>query len=108
MIPMGCKWNHFYQLDPGAYNCSAKEARLRWPAEAIFGRVLNTPSLQGTIPHHFLAYVEQAHAVAYLNLFCCNFHVKPKIWDEMHEHWNKRFGSKKNKKKRKRHLMSGK
>ena len=49
MIPMGCAWNHFYQLDPGAYNCSAKEARLRWPAEAIFGRVLNTPSLKGTI-----------------------------------------------------------
>ena len=91
MIPMGCAWNFFFQLDPGAYNCSAQEARLRWPAEAIFGRVLHAPSLQGTIPHHFLPYVEQAHAVAYLNLICGNYFMKPKIEEEASAYYKQSF-----------------
>ena len=91
MIPMGCAWNYFYQLDPGAYNCSAKEARLRWPAEAIFGRVMNTPSLKGTIPNYFLPYVEQAHAVAYLNLLGGNYFMKPKIAEEASAYYIQAF-----------------
>ena len=38
-----------YQLDSDAYNCSAEQAKQRWTAEGLFGRVLNTPSLQGEI-----------------------------------------------------------
>ena len=52
------------------YECSAAEARERWTAETLFSFVTDTPSLNGVIPYHFLRYVEEAHAVAYLNVIC--------------------------------------
>lgn len=68
------------QLDELEATCSADQARNRWPAETIFSRVTDCPALSGTIPIHFVNYVEQAHAVAYLNTLCCKFHVEPVGW----------------------------
>ena len=57
-------------MDNQEYECSAAEARERWTAETLFSFVTDAPSLKGVIPYHFLRWVEQAHAVAYLNVIC--------------------------------------
>jgi len=77
----------FHQLDELEYTCSAAQARNRWPAEAIFGNVLNTPSLQGVIDASFLQYAEQAYLVAYFNLWFYRFNVEPKGWKDALEWW---------------------
>ena len=60
----------FIQLDDEQYECSAAEARERWTAETLFTFITDTPSLNGVIPYRFLPFVEEAHAVAYLNNNC--------------------------------------
>lgn len=57
-------------MDDKEYECSAAESRERWTAETLFTFVTDTPSLKGVIPYHFLRWVEEAHAVAYLNVIC--------------------------------------
>ena len=93
VIPAATKWSQHHQLDEGEFTCSASQARNRWPAEAIFGRVLNAPALQGTIPFHFLHFVEQAHAVAYLNVLTCDFNVEPEGWSSSRAHLDRMHGS---------------
>ena len=57
-------------MDNAEYECSAAEARERWTAGTLFSFVTDATSLKGVIPYHFLRWVEQAHAVAYLNVIC--------------------------------------
>ena len=82
VIPAGIKWDRHDQLDQAEFTCSATQARNRWPAKAIFGRVLEAPALQGTIPYQFQKYVEEAHAVAYLNVLLSDVNVDPNCWRE--------------------------
>jgi len=81
------------QTDEGELTCSATQARNRWPAKAIFGRVPKAPALQGTIPSRFLNFVEQARAVAYLNVLTCDFNVEPEGWSSSRAHLDRVHGS---------------
>jgi len=79
------------QLDSMEYTCSAAQARNRWPAEGLFSRVTKCPALKDTIPIHFLGYLEQAHAVAYLNMLCCKFHVPAQGWERFEKELNEEY-----------------
>ena len=81
-MPAATRWSHFHQLDEGEFTCSSAQAQHSWCAEAVFGRVVKSRSVNGTIPMSFLNYVEQAHAVAYLDVFLQDFNVEPKGWGE--------------------------
>ena len=70
VFPGFCVPRRFTQSDDEEYECSAAEARERWTAETLFTFVTDTPSLKGVIPYHFLHFVEETHAVAYLNNIC--------------------------------------
>ena len=80
-------------MDNQEYECSAAEARERWTAETLFSFVTDSPSLKGVIPYHFLRWVEQAHAVAYLNVICRReFSDKkhpPRGWSDFNELLNR-------------------
>jgi hypothetical protein len=77
---MSCQKGRWHQIDQDEFTCSAKQARKRWPAEAIFGDVTKTPSLQGKIPFAFLPYMEAAYAVSFLTLLLGKFKVEPTGW----------------------------
>jgi hypothetical protein len=81
VIPAACDWGEWHQLDAQEYTCSAAQARRRWPAEAIFQRVLQCPSLSGVIPFWFLRWVDTAHSVAYFDILLKDFHLTPRGWD---------------------------
>ena len=80
IIPAATKWDTWHQLDADEEAASSAQARRRWPAEAIFSRVMQAPALQGKIPFHFLPHVDGAFLVACFDVLLMDFNVVPVAW----------------------------
>ena len=82
IIPAATKWDTWHQLDADEEAASSAQARRRWPAEAIFSRIMQAPALQGKIPFHFLAHADGAFLVACFDVLLMDFNVVPVAWEQ--------------------------